>query len=473
MNNSFNKDILIQGIARIAGGIISFLSIFVLTYFFEESELGAYNLVLGTINVITSLSTLWLSQSILRFYNNKKQISFILTMMLLCICLSLVLFSISLYFTKYQNSIWAFIYLSLMVFYNIFDALFRKGRKLIYYLSLELLMSIGKLFPMIIIVKIADDYNCIFLSSSIVMFIFIGIIVIKERNVISDVKFDLDLNELKKYIRYGAPLVGLAISNWLLTTSDRYIIRYFENESAVGVYSTVYSLANSIYMMFGLILINAMHPIIINMWESDQEAAIKTVSYTVDNYFLLMIPLVFYGCLKSKILLSMLKGSSYMNHSNVFIWTSLGIFVYGMSLLFHKYYECNKQTECILRYNLISAISNILLNICLIPIFGFSVASFTTFASYLLYLFIVILKTHNIFPVRINRPQLIKVLSSVLLFLFLDFVLFRSESILSFFVEGIIYVLYTLLFYEKSHILDIRSFLYKSIKKLGFENNRI
>ena len=462
MNKKFGKDILMQGIARIFGGFISFVSILVLTYIFDERELGRYNLILGAINVITSLSTLWLSQSILRFYNKKNQIGFVFILTLLCIALSLVVYSLLSIITNYQNSIWVFIYIAMLVLYNILDALFRKARKLENYVALELSFSIGKVFPMLIIYKIIPNYNCIFISSSLAIMLLLFIILIKEKETIIKAKYTFDFIEFRKYIKYGLPLAGLSISNWFLSSSDRYIIKYYESEAQVGVYSMNYSLANSIYMMFCLILINAMHPIIINEWEKDKVRAIEIVSKTVEYYFLLMIPLTFYGCLKSKSLLSFYKGQLYADKNSIFIWTVLGIFVYGLSLLYHKYYECTKESNNILRINIECAVFNVISNLFMVPRFGYEICSFTTFLSYVLYLLIVHIRVKNNFPITIDYALLLKTILPNVCFFLIDFLFFKSNSIAEFFIEGFIYVIFTLLYYKLTKLFDIKSLFKKN-----------
>ena len=298
-NKGYSKDIIMQGIARISGGLLSFFAVFILTYLFDEDTLGKYNLVLTTINVITSICTLWLSQSILRYYQEKKQIGTLLVLTTVCVFISLVFFESYILITSTSRSVWAYFYVVTLVLYNIFDAIFRKGRRLAYYVGLELLLSIGRLFPMVVLARITHDFNTIFLSQFITVGIFLLGMILREKETLLHTEYKVRKDDLQKYLRFGLPLVGLSISNWFLTSSDRYVIKFLGNDAQVGIYSTNYSLGNSIYMMFSLILVNAMHPIIMNLWEKNHQESINVVSNTIDLYLIFMSPLVFYGCLKS------------------------------------------------------------------------------------------------------------------------------------------------------------------------------
>lgn len=461
----YGKDIVMQGIARISGGLLSFLAVFLLTYLFDEETLGKYNLVLTTVNVITSICTLWLSQSILRYYRDKKQIGSLLIMTLICSFISIVFYEVYVLLTRTEPNIWAYVYVIVLVIYNILDAIFRKGRRLSYYVGLELLLSLGRLFPMIIIAKTTKDFNSIFLSQVITVSLFLLVVIIREKKTFITTSYHVEKADFVRFLKFGLPLVGLSISNWFLTSSDRYVIKILGNDAQVGIYSTNYSLGNSIYMMFALILVNAMHPIIINLWEKDTSEAIKTVSKTLDLYFLLMIPLVFYGCLKSNILLGLFKGDAYSLHSSIYIWTVLGIFIYGIALLLHKYYECIQRTKNILVINIIAALFNIIANFVLIPILGFEVAAFTTFLSYLLYAVIVWVRTHRKFPVKVKWGNIIKIFISIVAFGLIDLLFIKESSVLSFFLEGFLYVVYTIVFYQLLRVYSFNSIVAKIVNR--------
>ena len=464
-HSGYSRDVLMQGIARISGGVLSFVAIFLLTYLFDEGTIGEYNLVLSTMHIITSIATLWLSQSILRFYQDVKDLGSILIMTGCSAVISLAGYFVYILVSDISINIWAVLFVVITVLYNVFDAVFRKKRELKEYVTLEILLAIGRLFPMVIIAILTKSYNSVFLSQTFVMTVFFLVLVIRRKDAIANTSFSFNRDHFSQFLRYGLPLVGLSISNWFLSTSDRYIIKFWGDNVAVGIYSQNYSLANSIYMMFALILVNAMHPIIINMWEKDKSEAIQTVSKTMDLYMVFMVPLVFYGCLKSRVLLSIFKGSLYSAHNDIFVWTALGIFVYGISLLCHKYYECTGKTNQILIINIIAALFNLVSNYLLIPICGFQVAALTTFLSYLLYIVVVRARTWIKFKIRINIKNGALILGSVIIFWLLDAFFVKANNLLSFFIEGVIYVLYTAVFYQIFKVYDVKSAVLKVAKR--------
>ena len=456
-NKNYSVDVLMQAIARVLGGFISFFAIFILTYLFTESQIGEYNLILSTVNIVASLGTLWLSQSVLRFYEEKNDLGAVIIMTGISVIICLAVYGIFNLFYHQAKSGWVYAYIVLLVLYNIFDAVFRRSRRLMDYVLLELLLAVGRVIPMVFLAKMTHDYNSIFISQCVVIFIFFVILIINNRVQLANTAYCVEKKMMLQYLQFGMPLMGLAVSNWFLTTSDRYIIKFFKGNSEVGIYSTNYSLANSIYMMFSLIVVNAFHPIIMKEWTRSRKETLNLVSKAIDLYLMLMIPLTFYGCLKSNVLLSLFNGKSYAEHFWIFNWTALGILFYGLSLLYHKYYELIEKTKMILMINIIAAISNIVMNFLMIPRFGFEVAAFTTFVSYILYIFIVRALTHKKFKVESNKRNVFIMIASIIVFGVADSFFLKTNNVLTFFVEGVIYVLYTAAVYQVTHVINIRT----------------
>lgn len=460
MSDSYRKDVYIQAIARIFGGLFSFASIIIITYLFDESEIGRYNLVLSTLQIITSLLTLWLSQSILRFFEEGKDESFIIVVTAIVMIVTVI--AVLIYGAFQRLSIWAVLYSLVLVIYNVLDAVYRKSRHLIKYALLELLLSIGRFFPMFILVSLIKSYDTIFISQTMVITLYIIILLAKNRRIKFEIK-KVNLFEVKRYFKYGIPLVGLSVSTWLLGASAKYIIAYFESDASVGVYSVVGSLSHSIYSMFTLIIVSAFHPIIINKWKENEKKIVPFVSKVIDYNVLLLTPLVFYGCLKSPILLQVFKGDIYASYSSIFVWGAISSAISAMSLLTHKYYELTENTKMIFIYNLISAIVNIILNIILIPLYGFQVAAMVGVVSTVVYYLLVKISTLRVFPVRMSIKTLVVSLSSVVVFYLIDRILQIKQNFISFFIEGIIFVAYTLAIYIITKVLDVSFLFHKKI----------
>jgi len=115
-------------------------------------------------------------------------------------------------------------------------------------------------------------------------------------------------------------------------------------------------------------------------------------------------------------------------------WVSLGIFMLGLNQYLHKYWELNEQTNIILYLNFIAALSNVILNIIFIPIYGFLAAGITTFISYIIYFIIALVLLRDDFKINVFNKNLFFITFSSLLMLIPVYYLnnLLSQSILSF-----------------------------------------
>ena len=54
----------------------------------------------------------------------------------------------------------------------------------------------------------------------------------------------------KEMLQYSAPLVPSALSWWVMSASDRYVIRFFLGSVSNGIYSVAYKFPSILQIMF-------------------------------------------------------------------------------------------------------------------------------------------------------------------------------------------------------------------------------
>jgi len=59
-----------------------------------------------------------------------------------------------------------------------------------------------------------------------------------------------DPGVLREYVRFGFPLVAVAVFSWVSSSSDRYVISWFHIPALVGAYSVAYTLGMYTAMLF-------------------------------------------------------------------------------------------------------------------------------------------------------------------------------------------------------------------------------
>lgn len=193
--------------------------------------------------------------------------------------------------------------------------------------------------------------------------------------------------ELHNLFLQGWPIIFGSVANMIYLKSDQIMIGEMLNNYELGIYSVAVKLAEVWYFVPSAIA-TAVMPHLTKL-KSTNESAFenclqKYMSIFVGfGYFIGIVTSIF-----SKPIILLLYGREYSAAAPilcVYIWA--GIFI-NMSILRGQYYVIMEITEYSMWTNLIGAISNIILNLVLIPILGGIGAAIATCISYALYAYI-------------------------------------------------------------------------------------
>lgn len=187
------------------------------------------------------------------------------------------------------------------------------------------------------------------------------------------------------YWKYGLkislPLVPHGLSQLILTQFDRIMILNMIGAAAAGIYSLAYTLAMVLQIIFSS-LDSIWTTWFFEKMSKDQRADIKEKS----RYYVILISLLtvmFF--LAAPEMIKIFAGKSYWDAQYVVIPVALALY---FSFLYYfpagvEYYH--KKTIFIALGTMAAAGVNILLNLWLIPIYGYVIAAYTTLVSYILY----------------------------------------------------------------------------------------
>ena len=189
---------------------------------------------------------------------------------------------------------------------------------------------------------------------------------------------------LATFITYGGPLVGLALSSIILSSSDRYIIAFYLGSEAVGVYSAGYKITETAIMFLVTFLMWASFPALVSAYEKNGDsAATALMGDLLKMYVILVFPAMLGVTVLSKDIIGTLLDSRYFDAYRVVPWIAGGIFFMGLSLYYGKSFELRERTLFLFFLFFLSALANIVLNFLLIPRFGLQGAAVSTMLAYL------------------------------------------------------------------------------------------
>jgi O-antigen/teichoic acid export membrane protein len=185
----------------------------------------------------------------------------------------------------------------------------------------------------------------------------------------------------KQLMRDSWPLLLAGFSGFIYARMDQVMLLHYLDASSVGIYSSAVKLTQ-VWAFIPALIIGSLFPAIVRARKIDLRLY-KRRLYNLSGFTLLFavvisIPIFFLA----PFLISIVFGSAYISAVpilRIYLWTGVAITL--VSLIQH-YLLAENLTKVLLYTSLIGAITNIILNVILIPLFGASGAAWATMISY-------------------------------------------------------------------------------------------
>jgi O-antigen/teichoic acid export membrane protein len=192
-----------------------------------------------------------------------------------------------------------------------------------------------------------------------------------------------DFSKLKPYLHYGLPLVPSTIFAWIAASSDRYVIVYFLGLAPVGIYSAAYNISQAAIFMFLAPISFVLVPTLSRLYDDNKMEEVKThLSYSLKYFLMFAIPVTFGVSVLAKQILTIIATSEFVyTGSLVMPFVALSMVLSGFYSIIGTVLILVKKTKI---YGLIwgmAALTNLSLNIVLVPYIGILGAAIATLIS--------------------------------------------------------------------------------------------
>ena len=186
---------------------------------------------------------------------------------------------------------------------------------------------------------------------------------------------------IKESLRVSFPIIPHYYSNYLLNSSDQLIMKIMNiSVDNIGKYNASYMIGNAVQQI-GIAAGQAVGPMMLEAYKQKNESRSRLIVFNLQALFLsavfslaIWIKEVFHVLLKNEILSDMYVLGIII----VMSYASRPMYIGASSKLF--YFEKTKQ---LLKITLVGGLLNVVLNLMLIPLYGFGVAAVTTYLSLL------------------------------------------------------------------------------------------
>jgi O-antigen/teichoic acid export membrane protein len=182
-------------------------------------------------------------------------------------------------------------------------------------------------------------------------------------------------------------MIPAAISSWVLVLSDRYVIGLSQSAADVGLYGTAYGLGDKIMGLITAPLLIAIAPVLVQTFEKrGQELAQQVQTQLTRYYAMVTVPLVFGLTVIARPFMEIFTGPLYREAYPILPVVAAGVMLYGMTQIANNGLAMHKKSVIMMRNTVVAAAFQVVLNLALVPRFGYAVAAWSTLAAYLLLL---------------------------------------------------------------------------------------
>ncbi len=209
--------------------------------------------------------------------------------------------------------------------------------------------------------------------------------------------------QLRRFAGYGLPFIGWFFCTGLLSYSDRYIIQVFQDASQVGIYAANYSMVGGVTGLMAAPFLLAFHPHLMQAWARRDSAEVGGILAQIAEWYLLVgTLLVGFVWLFSREAATLLLGSAFREGHRVMPVVLAGSLLWSLAMYTHKPLEFAERTRLMLVVAAGCAALNVMLNLLLVPIYGYMAAAFNTLAAYLAYNLTVTVLGRGVVSWRVN-----------------------------------------------------------------------
>jgi len=394
----FIRDVGIIGITQVLSNLGAFFLLPIITKTLGTYDYGTWAQISITVSLLSPLALLGLQMAFVRFLAAEKDaarirevfFSIFFFVFFTGMLVSVLVFALSDFLAVTVFSDIATSYYikagSFLILLSVLDQIslfyFRISRRIHIFGLLSLFQTFGRLFLILALLLVGFGLLGVIGATLVVQscIVILSLILIIRQIGFAIPKFE-GFGEL---IKYGAPLTPNSLIRWITDSSDRYIIGIFLGLSAVGIYSASYAIGSLVHLFIAPIQF-ILFPELSRLYDEERVGDVKNYLSSSLRYFLLIaIPAVTGLTVLAKPFLMILTTPAFVIGSIIIPFIALSGLLGGVFQIVINITHLVKKTQFNLFIHILAAVSNLVLNIVLIPFIGILGAAIATLASYAL-----------------------------------------------------------------------------------------
>jgi len=479
----------VYGLANILNRIISFIMLPIYTRYLTTSDYGILQILYFVYTLVSIVLSMGISDAMSRFYfdsdktkeRNKVVSTTIIGFGSLSVILSLFLLnltkfaSIEIFDSIDYKNLFVILFLTLGVEFTVqtgfayFRVVKQSFRLMIFSLT-QLFFTISLNILFLVYMKMGVEG---ILLSTLIINGLIGIIMIISILIAVGSKFSFPL--YWSMIKFGLPLIPSNIANYLMIASDRYFIKDYVSLSETGLYSLGYKIGSVISNFITSPFTQIWFP---RRFEHFNKEDSELIFARIFTYFASIITLgALFISLMAQDILKIMTTKPFWPAYQV-------VSIIALAHIFHSFYyhftigiSYKKKTVYYMYINIISGVTNLVLNYFLIRRYGIWGAAYATLTTYILRDILVYYFSNKLYPIIFEKMRIAKILIVAIFIYFVGLHLESPSVIIDLLLKTAVIIFYPILlyflrFFNPDEIKIITEYYHKLKDRIGLSANK-
>lgn len=441
-----NKELLsgtiIYGIGSFGTKVLGFLITPLYTYFIAPDQMGIYDLLLATVNLLVPIVGLQIGDAVYAFLikqneDSGKYIHNAYRMLACNLLITLPLIAIVGVFCRI--SYWYYLVLLLaenLIYTTLQKVLRGLKRQKLFVMSSILYTIIFLSMNVIQICYLKRGIEGMFLSAAVAYGIAIVYMLLAEPAARKWERCIGSKTIMQEMLHFAVPLIPNQLNWWIMNSSDRYIVRYFMGNSYNGIYAVAYKFPSLLQVVFSWFN---------NSWQDvnlseDREDMGEYYSRIFRSYAVFAFSLLLLIIPGSRVFIWLFMSSAYKEAADYVPFLYMGTVFQTFAAFYGVGYLKDRNTKGAAVTSIYGALVNAVVNVLLIRYIGLQAASFSTFAGYLCMWLMRVRQTKDTMKIRIVRKEFAVYFCLALLWCMIGIYGTITVNVVSGIVGGIIFL---------------------------------
>jgi len=415
----------IYGVGLVLNKSLGFLLLPVYTNYFTPADWGVFNIVWSLWIFLSVLYSLGFENSFMKYFieeKNKQKKAEIYSSILVALLFSSVTFSLCIYLGSgvinnllhFEDSIKGVFLIKILAVLLFFDTIYRipllllraeLNTKVYTYLTIvTLVINLGLNLFLIIV----QGYGIEAIFYSYIVSVFVTTVIclfVTSPYLTSKITF----REIKRQLSFGFKFIFIGLFILIIDISDRFFLKYYYNESVVGIYSANYRLGTVMSLIISAYKFS-WTPYFMNLSENPDN---KKIISSIFTYFVFtgLFLFLFFSFFIAPVVQLKIGGYYILNEA---YWSGLKIIPIILLSYFFSGLHSNltvapffsDRTDVLLKISVMGLVANILLNVLLIPKYAMTGAALSTLFTYVIMFGFLYYRSQQLFRIEFDLKKI-------------------------------------------------------------------